>query len=91
MSVKIVLPADLIIYTGGKAEVQVKGGTVGKALAELVKRFPGIGTLILGKDGSLLADVDIYVNRERCFPNPLVKPLNSGDELHVIVYTFIGG
>ena len=40
MAIRVSIPAPLREQTGGKAEVEVAGASVGEALADLAGRFP---------------------------------------------------
>lgn len=90
MSVKVNIPSHLHGFTGGKAVVEVDGQTIGECMAELTRRFPGIGDALM-KDGKLLDYVDIYVNLESSYPDELAKPVKDGDELHITLFVIAGG
>ena len=89
MSVIINIPSNLHHFTNDRAVAEVNGNTVGQCLNDLTKRFPGIETGLFGKNGKLLNYVDIYVNREDAYPEELAKPVEDGDELHILY--IIGG
>lgn len=63
MAVKIEIPTPLREHTGGKSEVEVAGGTVQAALADLVKQFPTIGPKLFN-DGKLRPYINIFLNDE---------------------------
>jgi molybdopterin converting factor small subunit len=63
--------------------VEVSGSTVGECLNQLVKRFPRLKPMLLGKKGRLLNYVEVYVNQESSYPEELAKPVKDGDELHI--------
>ena len=77
-------------YTGDKQVAMVEGSTVGQCLDHLVKQFPGIEEALFDKDGKLKYWLNIYVNRESCYPEELVKPVKNGDEIHIIP-VIVGG
>jgi len=71
--------------TNNQSAVEVDGKTVGKCLAELVERFPGMKPKLFGTNGKLLSYVDIYVNAESSYPEELDKAVNDGDTLSVTI------
>ena len=85
MSVKINIHPLLSHFTNNQDVVEVNGSTVGQCLEQLVARFPDIKQGLFGKDGKLLNYVDIYVNEESAYPEELAKPVNDGDEIHLVL------
>lgn len=63
MAVRVEIPAPLREHSAGKTEVEVTGGTVQEALADLVKRFPSIGPKLFD-NGKLRPYINIFVNDE---------------------------
>jgi sulfur-carrier protein len=63
MPVKIEIPTPLREHTAGKADVEVKGGTVQEALADLVKQYPAIGPKLF-QNGKLRPYINIFLNDE---------------------------
>ena len=90
MSVKININPTLCHYTNNQGVVEVNGDTVGQCLNHLVKQFPSIEKALFDKNGKLLNYIDIYVNGESAYPEELAKPVNDGDELHIVI-TIAGG
>ncbi len=84
MSITVRIPPFLYKYTNGKQVAEVEGSTVGQCLDQLIKQFPGIEDVIFDKDGKLKYWLNIYVNRESCYPEELAKPVKDGDELDII-------
>lgn len=76
-------------HTNGQKTVQAEGKTVGEALNDLVRRFPGIKEEIFDKKGLLLHYIEIYLNGESAYPGELEKPVKDGDEIQII--TFLAG
>jgi molybdopterin converting factor small subunit len=83
MSVRINLHPNLYQFTNDQVIVEVKGGTVGECVNQLVKRFPRVKSMLFDKSGNLLNYVDIYVNGESSYPEELAKPVKDGDEIHI--------
>ena len=63
MATKVQLLGPLRDATDGKSEIPVSGGTVGEALADLVKQHPALGTKLFD-NGKLRQFVIITVNDE---------------------------
>jgi molybdopterin converting factor small subunit len=61
---KIHIPTPLRQYAGKQADVAVKAGTVGEALAELIGRHPELRRHLYTEEGKLRAFVNVYVNDE---------------------------
>ena len=60
MAVKVKIPTQLRAATGGDAETQVTGGTVGEVLDSLYDRYDGLRDRI-SDDGALRRFVNVYV------------------------------
>ena len=94
MSVKIVIPPGLRIFTDDKGEIEVTGNTVGECLENLTALFPMIGKTIFFQKGELFNfgynKVSIYLNGEDAYPDELVKSVKDGDTIHIL-YSISGG
>ena len=63
MSIKVQIPTPLREQSGGHAEVEVAGGTVGGALADLVAKYPGLAPKLFD-GGKLRPYINVFVNDE---------------------------
>jgi molybdopterin converting factor small subunit len=63
MAIKIQIPTPMREQTGGKAEVEVAGGTVKAALDDLLRQHPGVGPKLFD-NGKLRPYVNVFVNDE---------------------------
>ncbi|MDR0828231.1 MAG: MoaD/ThiS family protein [Desulfovibrio sp.] len=61
MSVTILIPTALRVFTGGKNEISVEGGTVGEAAAAFVAAYPDIRPHLYDESGALRSFVNVYV------------------------------
>lgn len=61
---KVKLPTQLRTFTGGDAEVEGRGTTVGDVIADLETRYPGLGPRLLDDSGKLRRFVNVYVDDE---------------------------
>jgi molybdopterin converting factor small subunit len=85
VSVKININPFLTHITNNQSVVEVSGNTIGQCIQQLVTRFPELKKWLFKKDGKLSDLVDVYVNGISSFPEELAKPVQDGDELHLIV------
>ena len=58
------IPPVLRPQTGGEAEVQAEGATVGEALKALADAHPGTREQLFATDGDLNRYVNVYLNDE---------------------------
>jgi sulfur-carrier protein len=58
------IPGALTSLTAGAGDVEVRAGTVGEALTELVGRYPGLLRHLRTEQGALREHVNIYVNED---------------------------
>lgn len=76
-------------HTDGKKIVEVQGDTVGRALADLVRQYPGMEKELFGNKGQLHGHIEIYLNAQSAFPGELEKPVQPGDDIQIV--TFLAG
>lgn len=65
MSVRVVVPGQLRAYTGGAAEVEADGGTLGAVLLDLDARYPGFRFRIIDEQDRVRRHILIFVGEER--------------------------
>ncbi len=85
MAVKIHVHATHRQFTNDSETVLVEGKTVGECLNRLVDQFPGIEKALFAKKDRLHNVVEVYVNHSSAYPNELLKPVQDGDEIHLVV------
>lgn len=84
MSVTVKIPAQLRAATGGKAEVEVAGSTVGDALDALFEAHGDLRERIT-QDGDLRRFVNVYVSGEDIrFQQGLETAIGEGDEVTIL-------
>ena len=84
MSVTVKIPAQLRAATGGEAEFEVDGSTVGEALDAVFDRHDGLRQRIT-EDGGLRRFVNVYVSGEDIrFRDGLETELDDGDEVQIL-------
>ena len=84
MSVKINLHKTHRQYTEGKEVIEVDGSTVGECLKKLTDQYPDLEKELFDKKGKLASVLEVYLNGESAYPNELEKPVNDGDEIHLL-------
>ena len=90
MRTKIVIPPFLRNFTNNDKVFNADGNTVGECLNGLIKRYPGMKSLLLDENGRLRTNIDVYINGQSSYPEELNKPVQEGDEFH-IAYVMVGG
>ena len=84
MSVTVKIPTQLRAATGGQAEVEVSGGTVGEALDAVFDAHTELRERIT-EDGTLRRFVNVYVSGEDIrFQDGLETELADGDEVTIL-------
>ena len=84
MSVTVKIPTQLRAATGGEAEVEVVGSTVGDALDALFEAHGDLRERIT-QDGDLRRFVNVYVSGEDIrFQQGLETAINEGDEVTIL-------
>lgn len=83
MSVTIGIHKTHRQHTGGLEMVEVDGRTVGECLNALVRKYPGMKTVLFEAGGKLNRLIEIYLNMKSTYPDELVKPTRDGDEIHI--------
>jgi len=84
MAARVWIPAPLRSLTGGRRDLDARGGTVAEVLADLSGRFPGLAANVLA-EGRLRALVSLYLNGEdiRLLRGP-ETPVCDGDRLVIV-------
>jgi MoaD family protein len=84
MSVTVKIPTQLRAATGGEAEVEVVGSTVGDALDALFEAHGDLRERIT-QDGDLRRFVNVYVSGEDIrFQQGLETAISEGDEVTIL-------
>jgi len=84
MAVRVRIPTPLQRLTQGKEEVEGVPGTIIEIVADLDKRFPGIGERI-SEGGKIRRFVNIYVNEEDIrFLKAEATMVKDGDEVSIV-------
>jgi molybdopterin synthase sulfur carrier subunit len=78
------IPTQLRAVTGGEAELDVEGGTVGEALDAVFDQHGDLRDRIT-ENGDLRRFVNVYVSGEDIrFKDGLETPISDGDEVTIL-------
>ena len=84
MAVSVSIPTQLRAVTGGDAEAEVEGATVGEVLDALFERYSDLRERIC-EDGDLRRFVNVYVGGEDIrFLGGLDTAVADGDEVKIL-------
>jgi MoaD family protein len=84
VAVTVKIPTQLRVATGGQAEVEVTGATVGEALDAVFDAHTELRERIT-EDGTLRRFVNVYVSGEDIrFQQGLETGINDGDEVTIL-------
>ena len=62
---RVLLPTHLRDYTGGAAEVEAQGGTLGEVLADVEARHPGLRVRIVDEQDRIRPHIKCFVGGEQ--------------------------
>jgi molybdopterin synthase sulfur carrier subunit len=84
MTVTVKIPTQLRAATGGAAELEVAGATVGEVLDAVFETHGELRERIT-QDGDLRRFVNVFVSGEDIrFQDGLQTPINEGDEVTIL-------
>lgn len=89
MGIRVIASQALTDYSAGRELGEVNGSTVGECLDQLTRKLPYLSHWLFDEKGNLREYVDVCVNKENIFPDPLARPVKDGDELFIMC--LIGG
>ena len=90
MTVEINLPPVLQAIVNGINRVNVSGSTVGECIKEMIKRYPQLKPKLFTRRGKLRNGIQIFINREDAYPEPLSRPARDGDKIYLSHIVFGG-
>ncbi len=85
------IPPVLRPQTGGQAEVQAGGSTVGEVLRTLTADHPATGAQLFGEEGDLNRYVNVYLNDEDVRVLDGLDTAVAEDDTVVILPAMAGG
>ena len=86
MSVSVRVPTTFRAISGGKAEVEADGATVGEVLNAMEANHPGFKERLLDDDGALRRFVNVFVADEDIrYMQGLDTPVPDGSSLSIMM------
>lgn len=89
MSVAVVIPAGLSIFTGNEETIEVTGGTVLECLEDLASRYPAMESVMFFEKGKLFNfghnRISVFINGTDAGRDTLSKTVNNGDTLQIVL------
>lgn len=76
------VPHPLRGYTHQQNRVETEGASLGEALSELDRRFPGIRFRIVDEQEKIREHIKVFVNQAQVFR--LDQPLEPADQVRII-------
>lgn len=77
--INVLIPSQLTSYTGGATRAPAQGATVGEALDDLDRRFPGLKFRVIDEQDRVRKHMRLFVGQEET--RDVARPLRAGDEL----------
>jgi len=84
---RVMIPSQLIAYTGGATRVEAEGETVDAVMRDLDRRFEGLRFRVIDEQGRIRRHMRIFVGLERV--ETLDRLLQAGDE--VLIFGALSG
>jgi len=78
---KVLIPSPLLSYTKAR-QVEASGATLGAALAELDRRYPGLRFRMIDEQDAIRRHVRVFVNGQQTFD--LAAALRPTDEIQIV-------
>ena len=79
---RVAIPSPLRSYTGGREQVQARGGTLAELLGDLDAAFPGIRFRMIDEQGRIRVHIRLFVNTE--LARDLGRALDDRDEVQIL-------
>ena len=77
--IKVLIPSQLIAYTGGASRVDAQGESVGAVLDDLDARFPGLKFRVVDEQDRVRKHMRMFIGQDET--RSVAAPLAEGDEL----------
>ena len=79
--VAVLIPSQLIAYTGGATRVEAEGATVEAVLNDLDRRYPGLKFRVIDEQDRIRRHMRLFIGQDEA--KDVRRPLNPGDELMI--------
>jgi molybdopterin synthase sulfur carrier subunit len=84
---RVMIPSQLIAYTGGATRVEARGPTVDAVMLDLDRQFAGLRFRVVDEQGRIRKHMRIFVGQERV--HDIARPLAMGEE--VLIFGALSG
>jgi molybdopterin synthase sulfur carrier subunit len=84
---RVMIPSQLIAYTGGATRVEAQGATVDAVMRDIDRQFEGLRFRVVDEQGRIRRHMRIFVGMDRV--ESLDRPLQAGDE--VLIFGALSG
>jgi sulfur-carrier protein len=81
MPTRIHLSSHVRSYTGGLADVQAEGRTLGEVVDDLERRYPGIRFRVVDEQDRIRPHMNFFVGGS--LVRDLRHPVRPGEEIHI--------
>jgi molybdopterin converting factor small subunit len=85
---RVLIPSQLIAYTGGATRVDAAGATVGAVLDDLDRRFPGLKFRVIDEQDRVRKHMRLFIGQAET--RSVAQALGPGEEV-LIVGALSGG
>lgn len=82
MPTRVVVPTQLRGYTGGAAEVQASGITLGDVLRDLDRQFPGFRFRVIDEQDRVRRHILLFIGENRC--EDLAATVPAGRDVMIV-------
>lgn len=85
MSIEIRIPSLLRVHADNQAVIEVSGSTVKEAFEDVGRRYPALGSQILGNDGDMHKFMNVYLNDDDIrYLDKLSTAIKDGDSITIL-------
>jgi molybdopterin synthase sulfur carrier subunit len=81
-AVRVRLASLLHSYTGGRSTIEVEGATVGEAIEEVDRKFPGLAFRVIDEQGQIRPHMNVFLNENSV--RDLNTSVSAGDEIYIV-------
>ena len=85
---RVLIPAPLLSYTGGRTEIEAKGSTLDEVLRDVDARHPGLRFRVVDEQGAVRPHIRFWVASNLACD--VAHPVGASDEV-MIVAALSGG
>jgi sulfur-carrier protein len=82
MAVKVHLSSHVRSYTGGQAQVEAEGDTLGEVMADLERRYPGIRFRVIDEQDRIRTHMNFFVGG--LLARDLRHAIRPGEEVFIL-------